>query len=181
MCVGVHFSDLSVSSDTLTVPWWKLHDVAVYPNLEFFSPEEVPIKEVFFGNFFVVECCLWFGGAGQVTKTKYVLPIYLKKIFLCEVGGAYLQVSSCRWIIYPLKHFYKKPKPGIFPSTFLQLVNGSKNLILNWVMKLSLFVFFVFFCFWNTFERFSILFTYSSYSLVEILTNTHEGKIYVSF
>ena len=64
MCVGVHFSDLSVSSDALTVPWWRLHDVAECPNLEFFSPEKVPIKEVFFSNFFVVECCLWFGGAG---------------------------------------------------------------------------------------------------------------------
>ena len=63
MCVGVHFSDLSVSSDAQTVPWWRLHDVAGYPNLEFFSPD-VPIKEVFFSNFFVVECCLWFGGAG---------------------------------------------------------------------------------------------------------------------
>ena len=34
-------------------------------------------------------------------------------------------------------------KSGIFPSTFLQLVNGSKNSILNWVMKLNLFVFFL--------------------------------------
>ena len=28
MCVGVHFSGPSVSSDTLTVPWWRLDDVA---------------------------------------------------------------------------------------------------------------------------------------------------------
>ena len=28
---------------------------------------------------------------------------------------------------------------GIFPSTFLQLVNGSKNSILNWVLKLNHF------------------------------------------
>ena len=49
--------------------------------------------------------------------------------------------------------------PGIFPSTFLQPVNGSKNSILNWVMKLNLFM-----CtfFWKAFEKFSTLFTYSS-------------------
>ena len=37
---------------------------------------------------------------------------------------------------------------GIFPNTFLQLVNDSKNSILNWVIKLNLFMcfcsFFVF-------------------------------------
>ena len=32
--------------------------------------------------------------------------------------------------------------PGIFPSTFPQPVNGSKNSILNWVMKLNLYMFF---------------------------------------
>ena len=37
--------------------------------------------------------------------------------------------------------------PGIFPSTFPQPVNGSKNSILNWVMKLNLYVFFFFFVF----------------------------------
>ena len=36
------------------------------------------------------------------------------------------------------------PVPGIFPSTSLQLVNGSKNSILNRVMKLSLFMCFFF-------------------------------------
>ena len=37
---------------------------------------------------------------------------------------------------------------GIFPSTFLQPVNGSKNSILNWViMKLNLFMLFLFFLF----------------------------------
>ena len=34
---------------------------------------------------------------------------------------------------------------GIFPSTFPQLVNSSKNSILNWVMKLNFFMFFSFF------------------------------------
>ena len=33
MCGGVHFSDPSVSSDTLTAPWQKLDDVAECPNL----------------------------------------------------------------------------------------------------------------------------------------------------
>ena len=41
---------------------------------------------------------------------------------------------------------------GIFPSTFKQPVNCSKNSILNWVMKFSLFMFFVclFVCFFLT-------------------------------
>ena len=67
-----------------------------------------------------------------------------------------------------------------FPSTFLQPVNGCKNSILNLVIKLYFHVFFLF-CFWNTLERFSILFTYSSYFLVSILTNTHkESCVYLS-
>ena len=67
-----------------------------------------------------------------------------------------------------------------FPSTFLQPVNGCKNSILNLVIKLYFHVFFLF-CFWNTLERFSILFTYSSYFLVYILTNTHkESCVYLS-
>ena len=36
---------------------------------------------------------------------------------------------------------------GIFRSTFLQQVNGSKNSILNWVMKLNLFMCFFFLLF----------------------------------
>ena len=43
-----------------------------------------------------------------------------------------------------IKIFLWKTKTRHFPSTFLQPVNGSKKSILNWVMKLSLFVFFVF-------------------------------------
>ena len=68
----------------------------------------------------------------------------------------------------------------IFPSTFLQLVSSSKNWILNWVMKLNLFMF-ILLCIWKTLERLSILFTYSSYSLVYILIDTHKGTFYVSF
>lgn len=45
---------------------------------------------------------------------------------------------------------------GIFPSTFLQWVNSSKNTILL----------FFHFWFWKTLESFSISFTYSSYSLI---------------
>ena len=71
---------------------------------------------------------------------------------------------------------------GIFPSTFLQPVNGSKNSILNWVMKLSPFMcFYFYFLFLKHLERFSILFTYSSYPLVLILTNhIKESCMYLS-
>ena len=37
--------------------------------------------------------------------------------------------------------------PGIFSGTFLQPVNSTKNSILNWVMKLSLFMCFFSFLF----------------------------------
>ena len=40
-----------------------------------------------------------------------------------------------------------KTKAGIFPNTFIQPVNGSKNSILNWVMELNLFMFLLFFFF----------------------------------
>ena len=33
----------------------------------------------------------------------------------------------------------KKTLTGFYPSTFLQPINGSKNSILNWVLKLNLF------------------------------------------
>ena len=33
---------------------------------------------------------------------------------------------------------WKELKAGFFPSTFQQSVNGSKNSILNWVIKLNL-------------------------------------------
>ena len=45
-------------------------------------------------------------------------------------------------------------------------------------MKLNLLFFFLF-CFQNILERFSILFMYSSQSLVQILTNMHKGRLYV--
>ena len=45
MCARVPFSELSVSSDALTVPWWRLDNVAECPNLDFFSPEEFPLKK----------------------------------------------------------------------------------------------------------------------------------------
>ena len=35
---------------------------------------------------------------------------------------------------------FDKESSGIFSSTFLQPVNGSKNSILNWVLKLNLFI-----------------------------------------
>ena len=63
-------------------------------------------------------------------------------------------------------------KPGIFPTTSLQPVNISKNSNLNWAMKLN---------FSTYFFSPSILFTYSSNSLVYILTNIDKGKLYVFF
>ena len=55
---------------------------------------------------------------------------------------------------------------GILPSTFLQSVNGSKNSILNWVMKLNLFMFFLLFFFLKSLDKVSVLFTSSSNTLV---------------
>ena len=59
---------------------------------------------------------------------------------------------------------------GIFPSTFVQLINRSKNSILNWVLKLNLFMFFeFFFLFWKPLKYFSfyspILYTFRFRSL----------------
>ena len=58
---------------------------------------------------------------------------------------------------------------AFFQALFYKQVNSSKNSILNWVMRLNLFMSI-------SFEkplilRFSTLFNYSSYSLAEILTN----------
>ena len=50
------------------------------------------------------------------------------------------------WLFTLFLKFKTKPLQaniGIFPSTFLRPVNGSKNSILNWIMKLS-HVFFLF-------------------------------------
>ena len=49
---------------------------------------------------------------------------------------------SCRCLIYILYWCWSESS-GIFPSTFMQLVNGSKNSILNWDMKLDLFMLFL--------------------------------------
>ena len=55
----------------------------------------------------------------------------------------------------------------IFPSTFLHPINGSKNSILNWLMKLNLFMcFFFFFCFlkhcrpWKIFHSIHLVFLF---------------------
>ena len=49
---------------------------------------------------------------------------------------------------------------GIFPNTFPQLVNGSKNSILNWVIKLNHFLFFCLFLNypWKIFHSIHLLF-----------------------
>ena len=82
-------------------------------------------------------------------------------------GTAYVQLINFQDPIHK--------SAGIFPSTFPQPVNGSKNSILNWVIKLNLLM-----CFFlgNTLERFSIAFCYSN-SLVQTITNMHKGKLYV--
>ena len=54
-------------------------------------------------------------------------------------------------------NFY--PKTSIFSSTFLQLVNGSKN-------SISISLVFILFCFEGNLESISILFSYSSYKHV---------------
>ena len=50
----------------------------------------------------------------------------------------------------------------VYPSTFLQLVNSSKNSILNWLLKLNLFNYF--FCmFRKTLDRYFILLYHCCY------------------
>ena len=48
----------------------------------------------------------------------------------------------CRCLICILYWCWSESS-GIFPSTSMQLVNGSKNLILNWDMKLDLIMLFL--------------------------------------
>ena len=50
-----------------------------------------------------------------------------------------------------------------FPSTCLQPLNGSKNSILNWVMKLSLFMLFFLKNPWKIFHYIHLFFTYGLY------------------
>ena len=57
--------------------------------------------------------------------------------------------------------------PGFYPSTFLQPVNGCKNSILNWVLKLNLFKpLQIFFCMFvsKTLDRLFILLHHCFYS-----------------
>ena len=87
--------------------------------------------------------------------------LYLVLCNTCEnnFNSTHLKlILNCMWFCFL--------RAGIFPSTFLQPVNSSKNWILNWVMKLNLFMCFSSFLFLKHLERFSILFAYSSYSLV---------------
>ena len=81
------------------------------------------------------------------------MPIRVLELFLILVGctkwGRIMweervkQLISGRMLIIIKKSILKSPQrlcplPGIFPSTFLQTVNNSKNSILNWVIKLNL-------------------------------------------
>ena len=58
------------------------------------------------------------------------------------------------WAGWWLNHERLHDHSDIFPSTFLQQENGSKNSILKWFIKLNFFMCFFLFCFWSTLERF---------------------------
>ena len=58
-------------------------------------------------------------------------------------------------VLTDIVFFISTPSPGIFPGTFLQLANSSKDSILNWLMKLNLFMFFFFFVFETPLKYFS--------------------------
>ena len=96
--------------------------------------------------FFLLVCFLKLNIYNLITLNYVGGWVILKKL-------VYVSTYAC-----PIRDFSKH---------FLQLVKSNKNWILNWVIELDLLMFFFFiFCFWNTVESFSILFTYSSNSLV---------------
>ena len=68
--------------------------------------------------------------------------------------------------------FWLPPSPGFYPSTFLQPLNGSKNSILNWVLKTNLFKCFFLCLSKKTLDRFIILHhCFYSISLKYLQTN----------
>ena len=76
----------------------------------------------------------------------------------------------------------KKTNTGIFPSTFLQPINSSKNSILNCYETQHFHVFMFVFVSEIPFKDFPL---YSpillTYSLVQMLTNIHKGNLHVYF
>ena len=61
--------------------------------------------------------------------------------------------------------FWLPPSPGFYPSTFLQPLNGSKNSILNWVLKPNLFKYFFLCLSKKTLDRFFIILHHCFYSI----------------
>ena len=61
--------------------------------------------------------------------------------------------------------FWLPPSPGFYPSTFLQPLNGSKNSILNWVLKPNLFKHFFLCLSKKTLDRFFIILHHCFYSI----------------
>ena len=91
----------------------------------------------------------------------------------CKILLKYLEKICCSLVT--------SNKPSrFFPGTFLQLVNGTKNSILKWVMKLNLFMCFFSFLFfkypWKVFHSIHLFFL-----LFGLDTNMLKGKLYVSY
>ena len=97
---------------------------------------------------------------------------YISQMLKTAVKAKYFPfILSCR-----LTRFRNIP-PGIFPSPFLQLVNGSKNSIVNRVLKLIYSCFFFSFLFlknpWKIFFSVHLFFLLFGY--------THKIKMYSMF
>ena len=90
----------------------------------------------------------------------YTMPVLLLSILCVHLRP-----------LMPGRHFSKHAS-----TTGIQM--QAKTLELSYEAK-SLHVSFLFLFLKH--PKFSTLFTYSSYSLIEILTNTCKGKLYVSF
>ena len=89
----------------------------------------------------------------------------------------YLNEICLRSIRYEFHDGVKPNRLGFYPTTFLQPVNGSKNSILNWVLKLNLFKFFQVFFYLSrkTIDRFFILLQYCFYSYKHRILKKQKG------
>ena len=75
-------------------------------------------------------------GAGKTVSAKYTMR------YFANVGGSTTETAVEQKVL--ASNPILEVITGIFLSTFLQPVNGSKNSILNRVMKLNLFMFSLF-------------------------------------
>ena len=98
-----------------------------------------------------------------------------RHILIADYASPYSldQNQKSRKVAFLVRHFSKHFSTISKQQQKLNLELSYKN------QSLYVFFFFVFEHF-NTFQRLFILFTYSSYSLVQILTNMHRGKLFVS-